>query len=152
MSEEVDCNALRMSRDMKDRGFVGGSSPVFGSHPQFSIEQLKAAICDSTLDDPKTLTIKISHEETAEIFVSMLRAVYEQDAALVKTSSQPLKYYPSPNWQFEGWVHSNSQFLSWPVRGFIIGDPRGLDEVTIQLYPEFPEPEALITYIHEDDD
>ena len=150
MSEEVDYNALRKSREMKERGFVGGNSPVYGSNPQFAIEQLKAAICDSTLDKPKTLTIKISDEETAEIFVSMLRAVYEQEGAIVKAPDQPLAYYPEPHWQFEGWVHSRP-FSMWPVRGYIIGTSRSLNQVTIQLYPEFPDPDALIVYTHEDD-
>ncbi|WP_411112944.1 hypothetical protein [Streptomyces sp. 029-5] len=120
---------------------------TFQSLPQFTMKELAAAMCESTIELPKAVTVNISPEETVEVSITMLRAIYDEASAARARLVPPnpsWKFYISPHWVFEGQVHSDSRYHLWAVQGYIIGTPFGLGRVTVKLSPKFPDPDDFV--------
>lgn len=135
---------------LRRRGFEAGSV-VLESLAGFTIDDMTASIVESRRSTPQTVPVALYGLGTAQVAVTGLRLVFNDEAYGVDSESSERDFIEFPNWYFEGWiVDGDSTYLDQRVRvrglAYPVGspNPNAFDIVEAQIIPMNPEPNGRI--------
>ncbi|MGW1715591.1 hypothetical protein [Streptomyces sp. NPDC002156] len=104
---------------------------------------MKASAFDTRYSDPKTIPVKLDHDTTVQVAVTVARTVFAKDESGDVYPPEDTVYFEYPDWSFEGWIVEEGSSYSDPkrrVRAYVYsnGSPNldiQLDEVIAQVIP-----------------
>jgi hypothetical protein len=131
---------------LKAYGFEPDTT-VYKICPFLSLENLKEARYGSTYTDPKTIRVKLSKEESLNVVVLAVSALFIKDEG---GEFSETGYFPHPNWLIEGWVLSSdptSQVVRVRIclEGFV-GETT-ISEAWLQRVPKNSDPDGSICWV-----
>ncbi|WP_329101609.1 hypothetical protein [Streptomyces sp. NBC_01439] len=135
----------RLNSDLSENGFESDTS-LFGSTPDFTIEDLKASAFDSRFSHPNTVPVRLDKDEMVQVAVTLLRTIFAIDETADYYRDKDTVYFEYPDWYFEGWIVEEGSSYSDQkrrVRVYVYsnGSPSLdilLDEVIAQIIPASP--------------
>ncbi|MCX4742777.1 hypothetical protein [Streptomyces antibioticus] len=143
--------------ELRQLGFEGGTL-VAQSKPRFTVDDLKAALFNTTYGSPKTIPVKLPRGRTVQVVITKAEPRYAPNA--LKMSDEDYKGPPTcyeyPDWYIEGWVADgiasfDAQGLR--VRMFVYAcgdDSPELDDMYAQVIPTYPMGEIFYVTVSDD--
>ncbi|SCE05965.1 hypothetical protein [Streptomyces sp. DvalAA-19] len=139
----ITTTPLGESDHLKSYRMVAGATVFETVFPEFSVDDLTAALFKSSYGAPKTLPIWFEGA-VAQVVVDKVEAVWVQDAPEPPVPGETYAYHENPDWFVEGWVEDRAL----RVRAYVMaGAADDISSIYIQRIPPTPDLEGHVNLV-----